>query len=146
MSRAPRSSRRAARPFTPADLTPMVDVVFLLIVFFILVSQLTRTERTPIELPELPGELLSASPARERVVVHVEENALRVAQTRLPFGVAARNDLADLLRSIHAQHPNAPVILRAPREAPYARVATALAAIRDAGCADVRLIAKESLR
>jgi len=146
MSRAPRSTRRAKRPFTPADLTPMVDVVFLLIVFFVLVSQLTRTERTPIELPELPGELLSSAPVRERVVVHVEENAMRIGQTRLPFSAEARADLADLLQALHAQNPDAPVILRAPREAPYSRVATALAAIRDAGCADVRLIAKESLR
>lgn len=121
----------------------MVDVVFLLIVFFILVSQLTRTERTPIVLPELPGELLSPSPARERVVVHVEQEALRIASWRVPHNQDARRDLADYLRTIIAGAPDAPVILRAPRDAPYTRVATALAAIRDAGARDVRLIAKE---
>ncbi len=146
MKRAPRTSRRALSPFAPADLTPMVDVVFLLIVFFILVSQLTRTERTPIALPELPGELLSPSPARERVVVHVEDDAMRIGTARVAHGPDARRDLADLLRNVLASAPDAPVVLRAPREAPYARVATALTAIRDAGCADVRLIAKETLR
>ncbi len=146
MSRAARSSRRALRPFTPADLTPMVDVVFLLIVFFILVSQLTRTERTPIALPELPGELLSPSPAREQIVVHVEENALRIGASSVPHSQDARRDLAELLRGVLTSYPDVPVVLRAPREAPYARVASALAAIRDAGASDVRLIAKESLR
>lgn len=134
------------RPFAPADLTPMVDVVFLLIVFFILVSQLTRTERTPIVLPELPGDLLSLSPARERIVVHVEPDALRIGSWRVPHSADARRDLADHLRTIVAGAPEAPVILRAPRDAPFARVAAALAAIRDAGARDVRLIAREQIR
>ena len=36
-----------------ANLTPMIDVVFLLIVFFVLVSQIVEVENVEMRLPEL---------------------------------------------------------------------------------------------
>ncbi|MEM7784032.1 MAG: biopolymer transporter ExbD [Planctomycetota bacterium] len=33
------------------NMTPMIDIVFLLIIFFMTVSQITRTVETPMELP-----------------------------------------------------------------------------------------------
>jgi len=140
MSRARRASSRS---FTAADLTPMVDVVFLLIVFFILVSQLTRTERAPIALPALEADLLSDAPTRERLVVHVEPGALRVGAARLPLGADAQRDLAAIIRRALDASPGAAVVIRAPRDAPYRDVAPALAAAADAEAPDVRLIARE---
>lgn len=124
----------------------MVDVVFLLIVFFVLVSQLTRTERTPIELPSLSGDLLRPSPVRERVVVHVEPDAARIGTERYALDPAGRAGLAAALRTILDTTPGASVILRAPRDAPFAHVSEVLGAMRDAGAADVRLIAQETRR
>ena len=146
MSRRPSASRRVMRPFVPADLTPMVDVVFLLIVFFILVSQLTRTERTPITLPALSGDLLSPSPMRERVVVHVEPNTVRIGSTSFQHGGGAREAIAEHIRRILTATPSASVVVRAPRDAPFIKVSSVLAALRDAGAADVRLIARETPR
>ncbi|MEO0511358.1 MAG: biopolymer transporter ExbD [Planctomycetota bacterium] len=37
------------------DMTPMVDVVLLLMIFFLYTSQLTQEQRSPIDLPEQPG-------------------------------------------------------------------------------------------
>ena len=34
-----------------ANLTPMIDVTFLLIVFFVLVSQIVEVENVPMSLP-----------------------------------------------------------------------------------------------
>jgi len=54
-----------------ANLTPMIDVVFLLIVFFVLVSQIVEVENVDLDLPrpqdpasELPGE-------QPRIVINV---------------------------------------------------------------------------
>jgi len=138
-----RRRRTSSRAFSAADLTPMVDVVFLLIVFFILVSQLTRTERTPIALPALAADLLSDAPTRERLVIHVEPEALRVGAARFPQGPDARRDLAATIRRALAASPGAAVVIRAPRNAPYRAVAPALAAAEDAQAPDVRLIARE---
>lgn len=37
------------------DLTPMIDVVLLLIIFFLVTAQFSRLIRTPIDLPQQPG-------------------------------------------------------------------------------------------
>jgi len=140
MSRARRSRERS---FAAADLTPMVDVVFLLIVFFILVSQLTRTERAPIALPALEADLLSEAPTRERLVIHVEPGALRIGATRLPRSAGTQRDLAAIIRRALDASPGAAVVIRAPRDAPYRDVAPALAAAADAEAPDVRLVARE---
>jgi len=38
------------------DLTPMIDVVLLLIIFFTLTSQFARTQQRPMDLPREKGE------------------------------------------------------------------------------------------
>lgn len=38
------------------DLTPMIDVVFLLIIFFLTTAQFSRMTRAEVELPIQPGE------------------------------------------------------------------------------------------
>ena len=35
------------------NMTPMIDIVFLLIIFFMTVSQITRTVDHPVELPQV---------------------------------------------------------------------------------------------
>ncbi|MBG79813.1 MAG: hypothetical protein CMJ39_03760 [Phycisphaerae bacterium] len=43
------------------ELTPMVDVVFLLIIFFMVTSEFARDARAEMELPLLPGEQMQQS-------------------------------------------------------------------------------------
>src|SRR5690606_13099076 len=63
-SRAPMTSgAREPRSNVPAiDLTAMVDVVFLLIVFFLTTSSLVEQSRTAVELAREQGEDLSTPP------------------------------------------------------------------------------------
>lgn len=37
------------------DITPMIDVVFQLIIFFMTCSQIAAVDQAPVELPRLPG-------------------------------------------------------------------------------------------
>jgi biopolymer transport protein ExbD len=37
------------------NMTPMIDIVFLLIIFFMTVSQVTKVNQEPVELPKQPG-------------------------------------------------------------------------------------------
>jgi biopolymer transport protein ExbD len=50
------------------DLTPMVDVIFLLIIFFTLTSQFTSTTHTPLDLPEERGEPDAPKETHELVI------------------------------------------------------------------------------
>ncbi len=53
------------------DLTPMIDVVLLLIIFFMLSSQFSRNEASFVDLPTEPGERGGASEHRATFIVDV---------------------------------------------------------------------------
>jgi biopolymer transport protein ExbD len=67
------------RPSAGANMTPMIDVVFLLIIFFLVSSHLARQEnRLPLELP-LAAEFDSLDPEKAPLTISVDEQArLRV--------------------------------------------------------------------
>jgi len=49
---------RSAKPDTGINLTPLIDVVFLLLIFFMVTTTFTRETRMLIILPEADGEAL----------------------------------------------------------------------------------------
>ena len=49
---------RCAKPDTGINLTPLIDVVFLLLIFFMVTTTFTRETRILITLPEADGEAL----------------------------------------------------------------------------------------
>lgn len=50
------------------DLTPMIDVVMLLIIFFAFTSQFTRTLDTPVDLPREVGDTTAPTAPRSIVI------------------------------------------------------------------------------
>ncbi|MBL4808430.1 MAG: biopolymer transporter ExbD [Phycisphaerales bacterium] len=50
------SSRKQSGHHKVVDLTPMIDVVFQLIIFFMLTSHLGELRRTEVDLPVQPGQ------------------------------------------------------------------------------------------
>ncbi len=50
-----RLSKRNREPNAAINMTPMIDVVFLLIVFFMTVSQVSEANHAPVQLPQLKG-------------------------------------------------------------------------------------------
>jgi biopolymer transport protein ExbD len=53
------------------DLTPMIDVILLLIIFFMLSSQFAQSELRPVDLPRETGQK-SASPTATKVVIDMD--------------------------------------------------------------------------
>lgn len=52
------------------DLTAMIDVVLLLIIFFMLSAQFARVQLRPVDLPQQPGEPASpAAPALDQALI-----------------------------------------------------------------------------
>lgn len=50
-----RLNKSAKRKGVKPNMTPMIDVTFLLLIFFISVNQITEANNEPVELPELQG-------------------------------------------------------------------------------------------
>ncbi|MAV54487.1 MAG: hypothetical protein CMJ28_00855 [Phycisphaerae bacterium] len=97
------------------DLTPMVDVIFLLIVFFLAAARLEQDRREPVDLPQQSGE-----PDRSRgeglVLTLMGDGALRIA------GVSRDIDALPALLAEASREQMPSVTLRANREVDVAVV------------------------
>ncbi len=117
------------RPRRRPSLTPMIDVVFLLLVFFMLASRFGQ--ETAIPLTAGIGAAEWQGPPR---LVELSDSGLRLN------GVAVtRDDLAERLAPLMPA-PDAPVILRATGTADLAALASLLDALRAAGITNVVLV------
>jgi len=136
------------------NLTPMIDMTFLLIVFFILTSQISNVEMAEeIELPE-PEHSVAAEPDEEhRVVINLIPDVLdkrRISAMRLGFrsftpDAAGRASLrAELLEAVQ-RDPAVKIDIRADRQASYSEVYPILAVASASGARRVDLVVAASL-
>ena len=110
------------------DLTPMIDVVLLLIIFFTLTAQFARTQQSPMDLPKEKGEKAPDEKPAALVLDLDHDGSLSVLGTR--------TDLQNLTRMVEGEvlrlGENLDLTIRAHRECPAAhlnRLAEALAGV-----------------
>lgn len=123
---------RRARPVTLLDMTPLIDVVFQLLIFFLLTSTYVQdSQRSSASVPvELPESSLSASEApAEVVVVSIDEQG----QVFMGDEQVALGDLPLQLTRAAQANPNTIVLLRGDQRVPYGRIGEVMALIRAAG-------------
>jgi biopolymer transport protein ExbD len=131
-----------------ANMTPMVDVVFLLIIFFMLVAQISRQRVVEVELPRIEESVSTEIEGEGRTVVNVVPES-RVAQLggdyrlgALAFDAsdAGLDRLTHALREASGADPDTLVLVRAARTEAYERVYPVLRAVGDAGIGRVSLV------
>jgi biopolymer transport protein ExbD len=123
-------------------MTPMIDVVFLLIIFFLVSSNLAQRE-TRLEL-DLPPAESDARTTTEQKTEGLVVNVTATGETLLGDLPVTPIDLVGRLRAEAAQRGAPPrVRLRGDRNAPYAAIEPALAACAEAGVADIDLGTKD---
>jgi len=66
-----RLSRRLPRSRLGFNIAPMIDVVFLLIIFFMTVSHLSRLEVEKIELPRATQGEISGAAAMQKLIINI---------------------------------------------------------------------------
>lgn len=137
------------RPFRlQPNLTSLIDVVFLLLVFFLLATQLVQEARVEMTLPAIEERQSGELPHDARVIVNVVPPGL-VAETGGAYrvdnevfsgdadGVAG---LSRVLRQARDKNPKLRVLLRAARDEHYERVHPAMQAVTLAGVNGVDLV------
>lgn len=117
----------AARRRRGLNLTPMIDVVFLLLVFFMLVSRFGQLDGVPLALAGGAAPGWSGAPR----LVDVRPDGLSLNGT--PLDEAAL--IADLRRLMPA--PDAPVVLRPQDGADVQRLVAVIDLLRAAGITHV---------
>lgn len=117
------------------NLTPMIDVVFLLIIFFMVGTQFTSQERQ-IDL-KLPGagqlQAMIVPPDRREVAVAADGTVILDGQT------VTLEQLTSRLESMRAGFPDLRVVVRADGTVQHQTVAGVYGAINRAGVADMSI-------
>ena len=129
-----------------ANITPMIDVTFLLIVFFVLVSQIVDLENVDMQLPA-PEQAATRLPGDEpRAVVNLVPGVdgriagYQLGSRRFAPSSEGLGELRDALVELYQATPVMRVNLRADRSTEYQWVAPVLQVVRQAaGLADVGL-------
>lgn len=125
------SMRKTGRQAEP--LLPMIDVVFFLIVFFMMVSRFAEPEPFPLERPLSAAEADVAGEVALYISVDGEPAA------RGETGVL-RGDEAIVALVARCAVPCGPVLIHADAAAPASAVAGLLPKLAAAGLADLRLV------
>ncbi len=112
------------------DLAPLIDVVFLLLIFFMVTTTFERQARLRIELPQASEE-----------AVTIEQDRLEIAISREGRYFINNNEVinqgSDTLKAaiarIAGEDLEQPVTIRADANTPYQSVVTAMDAVNQLG-------------
>ena len=125
------------------NLTPMIDIVFLLIIFFMLGTKFTELERKiGLQIPEVTDSgVLTAAP--EKKIVNVfRDGTITLDQTAVTL-----EELTSRLADARSQYSELGVLIRGDAEGRFQRVAEVLNACKQAGIRElgisVRLVARK---
>lgn len=111
------------------ELTPMIDMVFLLLIFFLVATTFQQTEREmQIALPEAASAGPISASLRE-IVVNVQADGVIIVGGREMDPPALQTLIADAVE----RNPEQKVTVRGDRETPYALIVNALDACKSAG-------------
>ncbi|MEM9587533.1 MAG: biopolymer transporter ExbD [Planctomycetota bacterium] len=119
-----------------ANMTPMIDVVFLLIIFFLVSSHLARQEtRMPVDLP-IAGSPGPVDPLRNALTITVTDQGKWMITGR----EVKSTELPSVLNDYRSQQgPSAAIRIRTDRAATYRSVEPLLRDAAKAGLFDVSL-------
>jgi biopolymer transport protein TolR len=117
------------------NVTPMIDVVMVLIVFYLLVGQLAIDRKASIDLPtSIIG--IDETQESDPIVVGITQSGSLTIN-----GVDFDTDrFAGEIEGMHARSPNTPIRIRAHRDAPFGHIRPVMHQLRDIGISGVELV------
>jgi biopolymer transport protein TolR len=134
-----RSGGRAAagryRPMSEINVTPLVDVMLVLLVVFMVTAPLL-TVGVPVDLPQTQAPPIN-EPKEPLVITLNREGVVFIQETTVPI-----DSLVARLQSITGGNPEAPLYVRGDKEINYGRVLEVMSLVTAAGFHKVSLIAE----
>lgn len=134
-------SRRARKVDSEERILPLINVVFLLLIFFMLAGRLAASDLFRVDPPESAAadEASTADAQREPEVL-----ILLAADGRLALDGAPveRQALTSAVAARLAEAPRARVVLKADGAAEAGAVVDLMESLRDAGVSDLELFAQ----
>lgn len=121
-----------------SDLTPMIDVVFLLLIFFLLTSVSSRM-MVPLNLPE--AETSTAAPEAPVVVAIRLDGMVYVNGERVEM-----RDLYATLAAMYVKTDDGEINLMSDEEVPFGRVVDVLDIAKRAGAKNIAVVTERKVK
>ncbi len=121
------------------DITPLIDVVFLLLIFFMVTTTFQQETRLKVDLPEAVSGVTSVH--QERIVLEVSAEGRYQLQGKSV--VATRDALRGALSAL-GPAGGRPLVLQADGKAPHEAVVRAMDAARLSGFEKLSIAAQSS--
>ncbi len=128
-------AQRTRRSEPDLDMTPLIDVVFLLLIFFLVTATFAQRDQSvvPVDLPEGQSGASSASDARATVYLEADGTfTLALSDDEVERALSTEG-LRQRLEDLYEATPNLPLYLRGDREARYGEVMELLDLARSIG-------------
>jgi len=114
------------------QMAPMIDVVFLLIIFFMVAAEMNQQERVPVKIPVAEHSVRPKDPSG-RGTVTVKVNGDIFAGSEL----VSSDQLMELTRVRVKENPNFKLFLRADRTTPHEHIREVMRVVAEAGVVDI---------
>ena len=128
--------RRRRRSRVTMNMAPMIDIVLLMLVFFLTVSQVARLNRGQLELPQLSG---GAEQPQQVMAVNVRTDGGYELAGRQRDLSQLRSDLQQALRQVGGQTQRLVIVVRADRRGSSGAVNRLVNLLRELQIKQVRI-------
>lgn len=127
------------------NMAPMIDMVFLLLIFFMVASHMSKMDRTPVELPVASKSTVPENAlGRQLITIRSQDNTGEKVDILMNLQRVEVEDVATIVRKILADNADAEVYLRADRYAKHKHVKEVMAACAEGGVVNVIFATFES--
>lgn len=130
---------------TGIELTPLIDVVFLLLIFFMISTTFTKETSLKINLPEASGESDAQQPSSIEIQIGAESQYAIAAGTD-GAAKALINSTRETLKSAltqYQQQTSLLLIIRADRQAPHEAVIKVMDVAQELGLTNITFATKQ---
>jgi len=111
--------RNRERKASLIDISPMMDMVFILLIFFIVTSTFTRETGIDVSKPKASS---AKELARESILIGItREGTVHINETQVNL-----SSLQTILRQMLVEAPDRPVVIVSDRDAPSGRIVDVL--------------------
>lgn len=111
--------KKRARRESLIDISPMMDMVFILLIFFIVTSTFTRETGIDVTKPKASS---AKELARESILIGItRQGTVHINETQVNL-----SSLQAILKQMMAESPDRPVIIVSDREAPSGAIVDVL--------------------
>ena len=131
-----RYARREEEEEAKINLTPMLDVVFIMLIFFVVTATFVKEVGLEVNQPE--DDQATPNPQDHKIVVRItSRDRIRIARRDVDWRSVRAN-----IERMHAEYPEAPVVIQPHPESRTETMVHVMDSARKAGVVKVSLAAE----